>query len=223
MVLVFSLINPRFFSVGNSGDHGVPGRLRHRGRGTDPVVLTGNFDISIGSISGSPWWSWQSSSTSQAAFPIPVIIAAGLAVGLIIGVINGLLITRIGSIPSSSPWGPGDIPRFDVLLVAFQHQYTQRSLPAARKVLCLQRDSLPFIYFLAALVVGSLLPKYTRGRNSTSSARTRTPPALPASAYGGPSSYPSSFQVDGRPGGHQRRAGGLCQLHLRHGLRVPRF
>jgi len=59
-----------------------------------PVMITGDIDLSVGSMVG------LSSVTlglcSQAGLPIPVAGAAALLVGALGGLINGLLITRIG-------------------------------------------------------------------------------------------------------------------------------
>jgi rhamnose transport system permease protein len=98
MILVFSLINPRFFSLGNfkaiMASVAVSGIVAV---GLTPVVLTKNFDMSIGSIFGlSVVVVAKLFNLPGTTIPIPLIILIGLAVGPLIGALNGFLITKVG-------------------------------------------------------------------------------------------------------------------------------
>ena len=165
MVLIFSLVNPRFFSVGNF--KAIMASLAVSGIvavGLTPVVLTGNFDISIGSIFGLTVVVVAKLFNVAGGVPIPVIILAGLAVGLIIGVINGLLVTRIGI--NSIIVTLGTLAIFRGL--TFYWSLSNISIPKEAflqigRYFLFNVIPLPFVYFIAALVAGGLLLKYTRG------------------------------------------------------------
>jgi rhamnose transport system permease protein len=59
-----------------------------------PVMITGDIDLSVGSMVGLS--SVVVGMCSQAGLPIPVAIVAALVVGALGGVFNGLLVTRVG-------------------------------------------------------------------------------------------------------------------------------
>lgn len=59
-----------------------------------PVMITGDIDLSVGSMVGLA--SVVVGLCSQAGLPMPVAIVAALAVGALGGVFNGLLVTRVG-------------------------------------------------------------------------------------------------------------------------------
>ena len=59
-----------------------------------PVMITGDIDLSVGSMVGLS--SVVVGLCSQAGLPIPVAIVAALVVGALGGVLNGLLVTRVG-------------------------------------------------------------------------------------------------------------------------------
>lgn len=59
-----------------------------------PVMITGDIDLSVGSMVGLT--SVVVGLCSQAGLPIPVAIVAALLVGAVGGVFNGLLVTRVG-------------------------------------------------------------------------------------------------------------------------------
>ncbi len=59
-----------------------------------PVMITGDIDLSVGSMVGLT--SVVVGLSSQASLPIPVAIVLALLVGALGGVVNGLLVTRVG-------------------------------------------------------------------------------------------------------------------------------
>jgi ribose transport system permease protein len=136
--------------------------------GLTPVVLTKNFDMSIGSIFGlSVVVVAKLFNLPGASVPILAIILIGLAVGPIIGAINGFLITKVGI--NSIIVTLGTLAIFRGL--TFYWSLKNISIPK-EAFLRLGRYfvfgviPLPFIYFLVLLAVGYLLLRYTRtGRN----------------------------------------------------------
>lgn len=169
MVLIFSLINPRFFSLENA--KAIMAAVAVSGIvavGLTAVVLTKNFDMSIGSIFGlSVVVVAKLFNLPGTSIPIPVIILIGLAVGPLIGALNGFLITKVGI--NSIIVTLGTLAIFRGL--TFYWSLKNISIPK-EAFLILGRYfvfgfiPLPFIYFLVLLAVGWLLLRYTRaGRN----------------------------------------------------------
>jgi ribose transport system permease protein len=164
MVLVFSLINPRFFSLGNS--KAIMASLAISGIvavGLTPVILTRNFDISIGSIFGlSMVVVAKLFNIRGTSFPIVVIMLAGLSVGVVIGAINGFLITKVGI--NSIIVTLGTLAIFRGL--TFFWSLDNISIPK-EAFLRLGRHfvfgviPLPFIYFIVLLAIGYFLLRYT--------------------------------------------------------------
>ena len=169
MVLVFSLINPRFFSLGNF--KAIMASLAISGIvaiGLTPVILTRNFDISIGSIFGLGMVVVAKLfNIPGTAIPIPVIILAGLSVGVVIGAINGFLITRVGI--NSIIVTLGTLAIFRGL--TFYWSLSNISIPKEAflrlgRYFVFDVVPLPFIYFIVLLVMGYFLLRYTpTGRN----------------------------------------------------------
>ena len=165
MVLVFSLVNPRFFSVVNF--KAIMASLAISGIvavGLVPVVVTGNFDMSIGSIFGLTVVVVAKLFNIATGVPIPLIILAGLAVGLIIGLINGILVTRIGI--NSIIVTLGTLAIFRGLTFYWSLSNISIRKDAFLKIgrhFFFNFIPLPFIFFLFALAVGGFLLKYTRG------------------------------------------------------------
>ncbi|MBM3699614.1 MAG: ABC transporter permease [Actinobacteria bacterium] len=98
MILIFSLINPLFISLANIKS--IVANLTISGImavGLTTVILTGNFDISVGSILGvSAIVCAKLYNIGDTYIPLPVVILAGIAVGAAIGAINGFLVTVVG-------------------------------------------------------------------------------------------------------------------------------
>lgn len=93
MVIIFGVINPRFFSVGN-----ITNLLRQVapiliiGIGQSCVLLTAGIDLSIGSVAGMSSMISATLMTAGAMKPLSAALVA-IACSLLIGVINGLLIS----------------------------------------------------------------------------------------------------------------------------------
>jgi len=98
MYSIFGGVNHDFFSVQNF--KGIIAGLSVYGFmavGLTFVVLTGNFDVSIGSILGiSAVIIGKLFNINGGNIPIPIIILAGLAVGAAVGALNGFLVTVVG-------------------------------------------------------------------------------------------------------------------------------
>lgn len=100
MVLVFSVINPLFVSVGNiksiltmAAGTGI------MAVGLAFVVLSGNFDFSIGSTLGITVVLVAKLINLEIAgsqLPLIVCLLAGVMIGVIIGMINGFLVSYVG-------------------------------------------------------------------------------------------------------------------------------
>ncbi|MCL5072777.1 MAG: ABC transporter permease [Actinobacteria bacterium] len=98
MFVIFGSINRDFFSFQNF--KGIIASLSVTGVmsvGLAFVVLTGNFDVSIGSILGfSAVVMGKLFNVNGGNIPIPVIIIVGLLVGAAVGALNGFLVTFVG-------------------------------------------------------------------------------------------------------------------------------
>ena len=98
MYAVFGGINQDFFSFQNF--KGIIASLSVTGImsvGLSFVVLTGNFDVSIGSILGiSAVIMGKLFNVAGGHIPIPVIIIIGLLIGAVVGALNGFLVTFVG-------------------------------------------------------------------------------------------------------------------------------
>ena len=98
MIIVFSSINPLFITVSNFksilSNIGIFGIMSV---GLSFVMLTGNFDVSVGSILAiSAVVAAKLFNIGGLDIPIPLIILAGIAVGALIGALNGFMVTVIG-------------------------------------------------------------------------------------------------------------------------------
>jgi len=97
MILIFSLINPIFISFGNIRsiilNLGIPGIVAI---GLSFVVLTGNIDLSVGSIFVFSAVVTGTLIGQNVGMPIPLGIIIGVIVGACIGAINGFFVTIVG-------------------------------------------------------------------------------------------------------------------------------
>ena len=98
MIIIFGTINPLFITIAN-----IKGILSNIGIygimavGLSFVMITGNFDVSIGSILGiSAVVAAKLFNIGGASIPIPVVILASIAAGALIGALNGFIVTVIG-------------------------------------------------------------------------------------------------------------------------------
>ena len=98
MIIIFSSINPLYVSLENI--RSMIANLTIAGImaiGLATVMLSGNFDISIGSIFGvSAIVCAKLYNIEGIYIPLPVVILAAILIGLIIGAINGFLVTVVG-------------------------------------------------------------------------------------------------------------------------------
>jgi ribose transport system permease protein len=169
MTVIFSLINPRFFSLGNyKGIFATFSIAGIMAVGLSTVVISGNFDMSIGSIFGlSVVVVAKLFNLKGYTIPIPLIILAGLMVGLIIGLINGFFVTKVGI--------NSIITTLSTLAVfrglTFYFSLKNISIPK-EAFLILGRYfvfgliPLPFIYFILALIGFYIFLRFSRhGRN----------------------------------------------------------
>jgi ribose transport system permease protein len=169
MILFFSLINPRFFSIGNF--RGILATLSVVGImsvGLSTVVISGNFDLSIGSTFGlAVVLVAKLFNLKEFALPIPVIILAGLLVGLVIGAINGFFVTKIGINSIITTLATLAIFRG----LTFYYSLDNISIPK-ESFLFIGRHfiggvvPLPFVFFLVVLVFVYIFLRFSRhGRN----------------------------------------------------------
>jgi ribose transport system permease protein len=169
MVILFTSITPRFFSLQNFSV--IFATLAISGIvsvGLTPVIISGVFDMSIGSIFGlTVVVVAKLFNIPNVELPIILIILIGLSVGVIIGSINGFLVTKIGV--NSIIVTLGTLTIFRGL--TFFLSLNNISIPK-EKFLILGRYflfnffPLPFILFIVFLVGMHLILNHTRlGRN----------------------------------------------------------
>jgi len=98
MIVIFSSINPLFLTVSNFksilSNMGIFGIMAV---GLSFVMITGNFDVSVGSILGiSAVVAAKLFNIPGVVIPIPVIILISIATGALVGALNGFIVTYIG-------------------------------------------------------------------------------------------------------------------------------
>lgn len=99
LILVFSLLAPRFLTLGNGRSVLFTAAiLAIAAAGQTLVVLTGNLDLSVGSIMGvSAYVVFDIAGGSPGLQPLVVVLA--IAIGAVLGLINGFLVAVL-EIPS---------------------------------------------------------------------------------------------------------------------------
>jgi rhamnose transport system permease protein len=99
LIVVFSLLAPRFFTLGNGRSVLFTAAiLAIAATGQTLVVLTGNLDLSVGSIMGvSAYVVFDIAGGSPGLQPLVVVLA--IVVGAVLGLINGFLVAVL-EIPS---------------------------------------------------------------------------------------------------------------------------
>lgn len=106
MVVIFSIINPRYFSTasfGNIMQDFAPVMLMAIGQTF--VIITGGIDLSVGAVLGLSGVSAAltiratTANGMDPALSIAAGIGTALLVGIVVGVINGLLVTQVGLAP----------------------------------------------------------------------------------------------------------------------------
>jgi ribose transport system permease protein len=98
MIVIFSSINPLFVTVSNFksilSNMGIFGIMAV---GLSLVMITGNFDMSVGSILGiSAVVAAKLFNIPGVVIPIPVVILISIATGALVGALNGFIVTYIG-------------------------------------------------------------------------------------------------------------------------------
>ncbi len=106
MVLVFSLLNPRYFSTAAFGNILQDfGPIMLMATGMTFVIITGGIDLSVGSLAGLSGvcaaLTIRATTANGMAPALSILlgILTALCVGAIVGTINGLLITKVGLAP----------------------------------------------------------------------------------------------------------------------------
>ena len=94
MCLIFSLASPYFLSLNNFLNIGLYGSIMGIAAvGMTLVLLTGNIDVSIGSVMGLTGVTM--ATLLQRNVPLPVAIIIGLSIGAFGGFVNGIFVTRL--------------------------------------------------------------------------------------------------------------------------------
>ncbi len=169
MCVIFGSINPQFLSFVNfktilSG-LSVYGMMAV---GLTFVVLTGNFDVSIGSIVGiCSIVMAMMFNIEGVTIPIPVIILIGIVLGALVGSINGVLVAYVGINSVITTLGTLAILRGISLLLA-----NKPALIADKFYVAMGRGFIEktvpysFVYLVAIFVIAYLLLRFTKfGRN----------------------------------------------------------
>ncbi len=165
MYVIFGGINQDFFSFQNF--KGIIASLSVTGImsvGLAFVVLTGNFDVSIGSILGiSAVIMGKLFNVADGHIPIFVIIIIGLLVGAAVGAINGFLVTFVGINSVITTLGTLAVFRGLSFLYANEPSLINNKVYVALGRGFIAR-TIPytFIYMLVVFVAGYLVLKYTK-------------------------------------------------------------
>jgi len=169
MIIFFSSLNPLFVSLQNI--KGILANLGINGImavGLTVVILTGNFDLSIGSVLGvTAVICAKLFNIQNATIPIPIIILAGIMVGVIIGALNGFLVTVVGINSIITTLGTLAIFRGLAYMYATEASliYNDRFLFIGRGYL-FKDIPLTFVYMIAIIVIMYLILRFTKfGRN----------------------------------------------------------
>jgi ribose transport system permease protein len=131
-------------------------------------MLTGNFDISVGSTLGmAAIVCAKLYNIAGVTIPLPVVILAGLAVGAAIGALNGFLVTVVGI--NSIITTLGTLAVFRGLAYIFQNEsariYYKPYIFMGRGYV-FQHIPLTFLYFLIIIIIVYLVLRFTKfGRN----------------------------------------------------------
>jgi ribose/xylose/arabinose/galactoside ABC-type transport system permease subunit/ABC-type sugar transport system substrate-binding protein len=125
------------------------------------VIVSGCFDLSIGSIMALSGLVSATLMLNGAA--VPIAVAAGLLSGVLIGLANGLLVTRLKINPFITTLGTMSVVRGIVLVSTKSGQVT--GFPASYGAIAWGQVLgvyLPVLYFLAAVIVADLLLRHHR-------------------------------------------------------------
>jgi rhamnose transport system permease protein len=163
LVIAFSLTSPQFFTLGNGRSILFTAAiLAIAAAGQSLVVLTGNLDLSVGSIMGlTGYVVFDLAGKHNVLQPLVVILA--LLIGALLGLINGLLVTVL-QIPSIvATLGTLSIYRGFVSVYANAQEVTSGTLPPWMRALATQIwIGLPSYVWISAAVVAIVTVALTR-------------------------------------------------------------
>jgi ribose transport system permease protein len=129
LVLVFSLLAPNFFKVGNFMNLGMySASLAITAAGMTFVIISGGMDISVGAIMSCA--GILTANLLLSAQNVALAVAGGLVLGLLIGMFNGLLVTRLRVNAIIVTIGTMSILRGVVYLISGGRMVSYRRLPA---------------------------------------------------------------------------------------------
>jgi ribose transport system permease protein len=165
MYVIFGGINQDFFSFQNF--KGIIASLSVTGImsvGLAFVVLTGNFDVSIGSILGiSAVIMGKLFNIAGGQIPIFVIILIGLIVGAAVGALNGFLVTFVGINSVITTLGTLAVFRGLSFLYANEPSLiNNKAYVALGRGFIAKTIPYTFIYMLVVFVAGYLVLRYTK-------------------------------------------------------------
>jgi ribose transport system permease protein len=169
MILLFTLLNPLYVSLANIKS--IFANLTISGImavGLTTVILTGNFDISIGSILGmAAIVCAKLYNIEGASIPMIVIILAALAVGAAIGALNGFLVSYVGINSIITTLGTLAVFRGLAYIYATETAriYYKPFISVGRGYIFTHIPN-TFVYFMVVLVFMYLALRFTKfGRN----------------------------------------------------------
>jgi len=165
MILIFSIINPLFVSLANIKS--ILANLTIAGImavGLTTVVLTGNFDISVGSTLGvAAIVCAKLYNIGDTYIPLPFVILAGIAAGAAIGAINGFLVSVVGINSIISTLGTLAVFRGLAYLYGTETaQIYYKPYVYMGRGYIFKHIPLTMIYFIVILVVMYLILRFTR-------------------------------------------------------------
>ncbi|MCK5566723.1 MAG: ABC transporter permease, partial [Actinomycetia bacterium] len=169
MIVLFSSINPLYISLENI--KGIMANLTITGImavGLTTVMLTGNFDISVGSVLGvSAIICAKLYNIEGLDLPLFVVILAGIAAGAAIGALNGFLVTVVGINSIITTLGTLSVFRgFAYLFATETARIYYKPFIFVGRGYVFGNIPVTMLYFLGLLVLVYLILRFTRfGRN----------------------------------------------------------
>lgn len=129
LVVLFSLLAPNFFDIGNFMNLGMySASLAISAAGMTLVVISGGMDMSVGAIMSCA--GILTANILLASANVAAGVAGGLALGLLIGLFNGLLVTRLNVNPLIITIGTMSIFKGAVYLISGGRMVAYKRLPA---------------------------------------------------------------------------------------------
>jgi ribose transport system permease protein len=129
LVVLFSLLAPNFFDLGNFMNLGMySASLAITAAGMTYVVISGGMDMSVGAIMSSA--GILTANILLATGNVAAGVAGGAALGLLIGLFNGVLVTRLNVNPLIITIGTMSIFKGAVYLISGGRMVSYKRLPA---------------------------------------------------------------------------------------------